>query len=144
MAIEAFGLSLEPDMCRLFIDNHPDVAHIPRMLTFVFFSRNISVDNELFLCIVYDHDNVGEINFKDNNTQLCLKFGPALHENDLLLYILSDREPSSLELVVDQNTTLTDLWLLIKQELRMDCKYGRFLFRTLSFSTSRSIFFLSG
>ena len=37
MAIEAFGLSLEPDMCRLFIDNHPDVAHIPRMLTFVFF-----------------------------------------------------------------------------------------------------------
>ncbi|CAF1468966.1 unnamed protein product [Adineta ricciae] len=98
MAIEAFGVSLEPNMCRLFIDNHPDVAHIP----------------------LYDHDNVGEINFKDNNTQLCLKFGPALHENDLLLYILSDREPSSLELVVDQNMTLTDLWLLIKQELKMD------------------------
>ncbi|UJR25754.1 hypothetical protein I4U23_007103 [Adineta vaga] len=98
MAIEAFGLSLDPYMCRLFIDNDPDVAHIP----------------------LHDHDTVGNINFKDNNTQLCLKFGSALNENDLLLYILSDREPSPLELVVDQNTTLTNLWFLIKQELKMD------------------------
>jgi hypothetical protein len=62
------------------------------------------------------------IDFKQNNTNLTLKFGQALQENDLLLYILSDREPSSLELVVDQNTTLTNLWNLIKHELNMDCK----------------------
>jgi len=62
------------------------------------------------------------IDFKQNNTNLTLKFGQALQENDLLLYILSDREPSSLELVVDQNTTLTNLWILIKRELNMDCK----------------------
>jgi hypothetical protein len=62
------------------------------------------------------------IDFKQNNTNLTLKFGQALQENDLLLYILSDREPSSLELVVDQNTTLKNLWSLIKQELNMDCK----------------------
>ncbi len=62
------------------------------------------------------------IDFKQNNTNLTLKFGQALQENDLLLYILSDREPSSLELVVDQNTTLTNLWNLIKQELNMNCK----------------------
>jgi len=55
------------------------------------------------------------IDFKQNNTNLTLKFGQALQENDLLLYILSDREPSSLELVVDQNTTLTNLWSIIKR-----------------------------
>ena len=30
MAINAFGLSLDLDMCRLHIDDDPDVAHIPR------------------------------------------------------------------------------------------------------------------
>jgi hypothetical protein len=32
MAIQAFGLSLDPSMCRLYIDDDSDVAHIPRML----------------------------------------------------------------------------------------------------------------
>jgi len=30
MAIQVFGLPLDPDMCRLHIDDDPDVAHIPR------------------------------------------------------------------------------------------------------------------
>jgi hypothetical protein len=30
MAIQAFGLSLDPCTCRLHIDDNPDVAHIPR------------------------------------------------------------------------------------------------------------------
>ncbi|CAF0972981.1 unnamed protein product [Adineta steineri] len=98
MAIQAFGILLEADMCRLYVDDNPDLAHIP----------------------LYDHQSVDTINFKDNNTNLCLKFGHALKENDLLLYILSDREPCSLELVVDQNITLTELWLQIKHELKMD------------------------
>ncbi len=75
-----------------------------------------------FFFIVYDHQTVDKIEFKDNNTNLSLKFGEALKENDLLLYILSDREPSSLELVVNQNITLSHLWLLIKQELKMKGK----------------------
>lgn len=62
------------------------------------------------------------IEFKQNNTNLCLKLGQAVKENFLLIYVLSDREPSSLELVVDQNLTLNDLWCLIKQELHMDGK----------------------
>lgn len=69
---------------------------------------------------VYDHLTVDTINFKQNNTNLILKFGQALKENDLLLYILSDREPSSLELVIDRNRTLAELWSMIKTELRMD------------------------
>jgi hypothetical protein len=32
MAIQAFGISLDPYMCRLHIDDDPDLAHIPRML----------------------------------------------------------------------------------------------------------------
>ncbi|CAF4863359.1 unnamed protein product, partial [Rotaria sp. Silwood1] len=98
MAIQAFGLSLDPSMCRLHIDDDSDVAHIP----------------------LYDHQTVDTIDFKQNNTNLCLKLGQALKENNLLIYFLSDREPNSLELVVDQSMTLTDLWNLIKQELHMD------------------------
>lgn len=30
MAIQAFGIGLDPDMCRLHVDDDPDVAHIPR------------------------------------------------------------------------------------------------------------------
>jgi len=75
-----------------------------------------------FCILVYDHQTVDTIDFKQNNTNLCLKLGQTLKENDLLLYILSDREPNSLELVVDFNLTLTDLWNLIKQELSMDSK----------------------
>ncbi len=71
---------------------------------------------------VYDHQTIDTIDFKENNTNLCLKSGQALKENDLLIYILSDREPNSLELVVDFNITLTDLWNLIKQELHIDSK----------------------
>ncbi|CAF4595138.1 unnamed protein product, partial [Rotaria sp. Silwood2] len=97
MAIQAFGLSLDSCMCRLYIDD-PDAAHIP----------------------LYDHQTVDSIEFKQNNTNLCLKFGQSLKENDILLYILSDREPCSLELVVDQNITLSHLWLVIKQELNID------------------------
>jgi hypothetical protein len=70
--------------------------------------------------IVYDHQTVDSIEFKQNNTKLCLKLGQSLKENDLLLYILSDREPSSLELVVDENITLSQLWLFIKEELHMN------------------------
>lgn len=70
--------------------------------------------------VVYDHQTVDSIEFKQNNTNLCLKFGQALKENELILYILSDREPSSLELAVDETMTLSQLWLLIKQELRMN------------------------
>ncbi|CAF4309575.1 unnamed protein product, partial [Rotaria sordida] len=29
MAIQAFGLSLDPLMCRLHIDDDSDIAHIP-------------------------------------------------------------------------------------------------------------------
>ncbi|CAF1340533.1 unnamed protein product [Rotaria magnacalcarata] len=97
MAIQAFNLSIESCMCRLCIDD-PDVEHIP----------------------LYDHQTVDSIEFKQNNTNLCLKFGVSLKENDFLLYILSDRDPCSLELVVDKNITLSHLWLLIKQELNMD------------------------
>ncbi|CAF4230033.1 unnamed protein product, partial [Rotaria sp. Silwood2] len=100
MAIQVFGLSLDPSMCRLHIDDDSDAAHIP----------------------LYDYQTVDTIDFKQNNTNLCLKLGQALKENNLLLYILSDREPNSLELVVDQSMTLTDLWNLIKQELHMDSK----------------------
>ncbi len=75
-----------------------------------------------FSVLVYDHQTIDTIDFKQNNTNLCLKLGQTLKENDLLLYILSDREPNSLELVVDFNLTLTDLWNLIKQELSMDSK----------------------
>ncbi len=72
------------------------------------------------MILVYDHQTVDSIEFKQNNTNLCLKIGQALKENDLLLYILSDREPSSLELVVNETITLSQLWFLIKQELRMN------------------------
>jgi hypothetical protein len=75
-----------------------------------------------FFLIVYDHETVDSIEFKKNNTNLCLKFGQSLKENDLLLYILSDREPSSLELVIDRNLTLTQLWFTIKKELNMNGK----------------------
>jgi hypothetical protein len=75
-----------------------------------------------FSALVYDHQTIDTIDFKQNNTNLCLKFGQALKENDLLLYILSDREPNSLELIVDYNITLTDLWNRIKQELHIDSK----------------------
>ena len=34
-AIHAFGIGLDPDMCRLHIDGDPDVAHIPRKKKFV-------------------------------------------------------------------------------------------------------------
>ncbi|CAF2073247.1 unnamed protein product [Rotaria magnacalcarata] len=98
MAIQAFGLSIDASLCRLHIDDDPDVAHIP----------------------LYDHQTVDTIEFKQNNTNLCLKLGQALKENHLLIYILSDREPNSLELVADQSITLIDLWNLIKQELHMD------------------------
>jgi len=79
----------------------------------------------VFCFIVYDNETVDSIEFKQNNTNLCLKFGQSLKENDLLLYILSDREPSSLELVLDKNSTLSHLWFLIKQELNMNSKYKK-------------------
>lgn len=69
---------------------------------------------------MYDHLTVDTIDFKQNNTNLCLKTGQALKENEIILYIQSDREPNSLELVVDSNATLTDLWNIIKRELHMD------------------------
>jgi len=75
-----------------------------------------------FSVLVYDHQTIDTIDFKQNNTNLCLKFGQALKENDILLYILSDREPNSLELIVDYNITLTELWNRIKQELHIDSK----------------------
>ena len=62
---------------------------------------------------------VDSIEFKQNNTNLCLKFGQALKENELLLYILSDRDPSPLELVINEKATLAQLWFKIKEELRM-------------------------
>lgn len=121
MAIKAFGLSIESSMCRLHIDDDADVAHIPRKLNliqkFSLFDRK-----RCFVLLVYDHQAVDTIEFKQNNTNLCLKLGQAVKENFLLIYVLSDREPSSLELVVDQNLTLNDLWCLIKQELHMDGK----------------------
>ena len=119
MAIRAFDLSLDPSMCRLHIQDDSDVAHIPRTM-FYFHLEKFYCFN--FLVLVYDHQTVDTIDFRQNNTNLCLKFGQALKENELLLYILSDREPNSLELVVDQNTTLTNLWNLIKQELHMNSK----------------------
>jgi hypothetical protein len=70
--------------------------------------------------LVYDHQTVDSVDFRQNNTNLSLKFGQALQENELLLYILSDREPSSLELVVDQSITLSHLWTTIKKQLSMD------------------------
>lgn len=72
--------------------------------------------------LVYDHQTVETIDFKQNNTNLCLRTGQALKENDILLFIQSDREPNPLELVVDLTTTLTDLWNIIKRELQMDGK----------------------
>ncbi|CAF1418354.1 unnamed protein product, partial [Adineta steineri] len=98
MAIQAFGLSLDPSMCRLYIDDDSDLADIP----------------------LYDHQTVDTINFRENNTNLCLKSGQALKENDLMICIQSDREPNLLELIVDYSMTLTDLWNLIKQKLNMD------------------------
>jgi hypothetical protein len=100
IAIQAFSLSIDSSMCRLYIDDDSDVAHIP----------------------LYDHQTVDTIDFKQNNTNLCLKIGQTLKENDFLLYILSDHEPNTLELVVDFNITLNDLWNLIKHELNMDNK----------------------
>jgi len=72
--------------------------------------------------LVYDHQTVETIDFKQNNTNLCLRTGQALKENDILLFIQSDREPNPLELVVDLTITLTDLWNIIKRELQMDGK----------------------
>ena len=34
MAIQAFGLLLDPFMCRLYIDDDPNVGHIPRKKKF--------------------------------------------------------------------------------------------------------------
>jgi hypothetical protein len=34
MALQAFGLPLGPEVCRLHIDDDPDVAHIPRKSNF--------------------------------------------------------------------------------------------------------------
>jgi hypothetical protein len=34
MAIQVFDISLEPEMCRLHVDDNPDVAHIPRKIKF--------------------------------------------------------------------------------------------------------------
>jgi hypothetical protein len=116
IAIQAFGLSLDRSMCRLYIDDDSDFAHIPCM--FIIFKKKILLI--YFVLLVYDHQTVDTIDFKQNNTNLCLKSGQALKENDFLLYILSDREPNSLELVVDFNITLKDLWNLIQQELHMD------------------------
>lgn len=115
-AIEAFNLPLDPEICRLYIDGDADLAHIPRRRKKSSFSKEI---NDVCL-VVYDHQTVDSIEFKENNTDLCLKLGQALKENDILLYILSHREPSPLELVVDRRQTLKQLWTLIKQELRMN------------------------
>jgi hypothetical protein len=41
MAIQAFGLSIDPSMCRLYIDDDSDLTHIPRMLEFVFIQKLI-------------------------------------------------------------------------------------------------------
>jgi hypothetical protein len=79
-----------------------------------------------FLLLVYDHQTVDTIDFKQNNTNLYLKVGQALKENDILLCIQSDREPNSLELIVDYTITLTDLWSLIKHELHIDSKENQF------------------
>lgn len=120
MAIQAFGLSLEPSMCRLYIDDDSDAANIPCMLDRIFLK--ILFLNLFLILLVYDHQIVDAIDFKQNNTNLCLKLGEALKENDILLYISSEREPSPLELVVDFTITLNELWNLIKQELHMDSK----------------------
>ena len=80
--------------------------------------RSVKISHRSVL--VHDHQTVDSVDFRQNNTNLSLKFGQALQENELLLYILSDREPSSLELVVDQNITLSHLWTTIKKQLSMD------------------------
>lgn len=76
----------------------------------------------ILFVLVYDHHTVNSIAFKGNNTNLCLKIGQSLKDNEILLYILSDREPSSLELAIDQNNTLSQLWDTIKRELKMSGK----------------------
>lgn len=88
----------------------------------------------MFSILVYDHQTVDTIDFKQNNTNLCLKLGQALKPNDILLYILSDREPNTLEVVVDISLTLRDLWSLIKQELHMDSKRTMFHLLRRNFS----------
>lgn len=120
MAIQAFGVTIDPSTCRLFIDDDSDVAHVPR--TCDFFSREAHHRSLSFSLstLVYDHQPVDTINFKQNDTNLCLKAGQALKQNDLLLSIQSDREPNPLELIVDSNMTLTELWILIRQALHMD------------------------
>lgn len=75
---------------------------------------------DCFSVLVYDHQTVDTIDFKQNNTNLCLKIGQALKENEIIVYIQLDLESNSLELVVDSNNTLTDLWNIIKRELHMD------------------------
>lgn len=76
----------------------------------------------ILFILVYDHQTVDTIDFKQNNTSLCLRAGQALKETDILLFIQSDREANSVELVVDLTITLTDLWKIIKRELQMDGK----------------------
>jgi hypothetical protein len=83
-------------------------------------SHHDTTDVVRFRRLVYDHLPVDSIDFKQNNTCLALRIGQVLKENDILIYIYSDREPNPLELVVDKNQTLSHLWLLIKDELRMD------------------------
>ena len=116
MAIRAFDISFEPSYCRLFVDDDPDLSHVPRKFSW---KRGFLVAHDA-LSAVHDHLTVDTIEFKQNNTNLILKMGEALKENDLLLYILSDREPNTLELVIDRNRTLSELWSAIKLELRMD------------------------
>lgn len=71
---------------------------------------------------VHDHLPIDSIEFKQNNTTLLLKIGQALKENEILLYIISDREPNQLELVVNEKISLSQLWYMIKEELRMSGK----------------------
>ena len=114
-ALRAFGLALDPAHCRLYVDDDSEDGHVPRMFDSVVCLR-------CFVVLVYDHQPVDTIEFKQNSTNLCLKSGQALKENDILLTVQSDREPNSLELVVDINLTLPDVWNIIKEELRMDRK----------------------
>lgn len=102
-------------MCRLHIDDNPDVAHIPRKREKVISAKSIRFASS----IVYDDQSINSVDFNGNHTNLSLKFGQALKENEILLYILSDHQPNTLELIINETTSLTDLLNSIKTELKI-------------------------
>mgnify|MGYP001048325713 FL=1 len=69
--------------------------------------------------LVYDSQTIDSVDFNGKHTNLILKFGAALKDNEILLYVLSDFEPCSFELTIDENKSLTELWNSIKHELRI-------------------------